>query len=249
MKTNSNANIGCVCLYSGHMWDKMLPNRFFHYRIRKNTSWSTPHSHMPPPHLPTLSTKIKYAITQWITLLITEGSGCSLTFAKWLIKISSRWQLKHHLLLTHWIKAHALPIRSQKIGVQSRKLVELHPKLHNRNLHNITHSLISGNPREPMFVVQISILIVTFLSFKSRIFVINANHQRSQPTPSHCTMCQYVECHLLNLLLLLLLMPRNECWCMHMPHHLERSSGVDHTNGGEKRMNSNSKLSHATLIL
>ena len=33
--------------------------------------------------------------------------------------------------------------------------------------------------------------------------VINANHQRSQPTPSHCAMCQYVVCHLLILLLLM----------------------------------------------
>ena len=39
-----------------------------------------------------------------------------------------------------------------------------------------------------MFVVQISLLVVTFLSLMSRIFVINANHQRSQPTTSHCTM-------------------------------------------------------------
>ena len=32
--------------------------------------------------------------------------------------------------------------------------------------------------------------------------VINANHHRSQPTPSHCAMCRYV-----GLLLLLLLLP------------------------------------------
>ena len=36
-------------------------------------------------------------------------------------------------------------------------------------------------------------------------FVINANHPRSQPTPSHCVMCQHVECHLLILILLLFL--------------------------------------------
>ena len=44
-----------------------------------------------------------------------------------------------------------------------------------------------------MSVVQISLLIVTFLSYMTE-FVINANHQRIQPTPSHCAMCQHVEC-------------------------------------------------------
>jgi hypothetical protein len=43
----------------------------------------------------------------------------------------------------------------------------VHPKLRNINLHNVTHSLISQNPKERMFVCQISLLIVTFSSLIS----------------------------------------------------------------------------------
>ena len=36
--------------------------------------------------------------------------------------------------------------------------LEVHPKLHNINFHNVTHSLISQTPRERMCVVQIKAL-------------------------------------------------------------------------------------------
>jgi hypothetical protein len=124
----------------------------------------------------------------------------------------------------------------------------VHPKLRNINPHNVTHSLISQNSRERMFVVQNSLLIVTLLSLISQNFLINANHQRSQPTPSHCAMCQYVECHLL-ILILLLLMPLVECWCMYMPHRPGRPSGVDHTTPSNCCTLCYSIVSHATLIL
>ena len=91
------------------------------------------------------------------------------------------------------------------------------------------------------------LLIVTFISLIPQNFVVNANYQRGQPTPSHCAMCQYVECHLL--IIFLLLLPLVECWCTHMSHRPGKPSGVDHTSGSERKMNSNSIISHATLIL
>ena len=59
----------------------------------------------------------------------------------------------------------------------------VHPKLCNINLHNVTHSLISQNPREQMFIVQISLLIVTFLSLISRILSLMQTTKEINPHP------------------------------------------------------------------
>jgi hypothetical protein len=58
----------------------------------------------------------------------------------------------------------------------------VHPYLCNINFNNVTHSLISWNPREWMFVVQISFLIVTFLSLISYILSLM---QTTQEVNSH----------------------------------------------------------------
>ena len=51
--------------------------------------------------------------------------------------------------------------------------LEVHPNLYNINPHNVTHSLISWNPRNRMIVVQISLLIVTFPSLTQTTKEIN----------------------------------------------------------------------------
>ena len=78
----------------------------------------------------------------------------------------------------------------------------IHPKLRNINLHNITHSIISPNPRDARSsnitpYCHISLPYITN-------FVIKANHQRSQP--SHCAMCQHVECHILIIIISIILL-------------------------------------------
>ena len=124
------------------------------------------------------------------------------------------------------------------------------PKLRKSNLHKITHSLIiCWNPREQMFVVQISRLIVTFLFLILQILSLMQTTKEVNPRP-HIAPCVNMWsvtflfnfsflCHLLNV----------GAYCIHMPHCLGRPSGVDHIKGGERRMNSNFIVSHATLIL
>ena len=50
-------------------------------------------------------------------------------------------------------------------------------------LHNITHSLIYQNPREWTFIVQISLLIVTFLSLISLILSLMQTIKEVNPQP------------------------------------------------------------------
>ena len=75
--------------------------------------------------------------------------------------------------------------------------------------HHITHFLISQNPRERMFVVQISLLIVTFLSLISWIMSLMQCPKEVNPHPrivpcvnmwsvTFLFLFFFYSCHLLN---------------------------------------------------
>ena len=85
-------------------------------------------------------------------------------------------QIQWRALVVPW-DAHELPIELHcKVYYN---YVVVHRNLRNINPHTITHSLISLNPRERMFMVQISLLIVTFLSLIPRVFFFVMNAKKS----------------------------------------------------------------------
>jgi hypothetical protein len=61
--------------------------------------------------------------------------------------------------------------------------IKVHLKLCNINLHNVTHSLISWNLREWMFLVQISLLTVTFHSLIPRNLSLMQTTKEVNPHP------------------------------------------------------------------
>jgi hypothetical protein len=120
--------------------------------------------------------------------------------------------------------------------------LHIHPKLHNINLHNVTHSLITRNPRERTCIVKISLLIVTFLSLISLTLSLMQTIKEVNPHP-HIAPCV----NMWNVNLLLLLLPLVECWCLRPPHRPWRPSEVDHTSVSDGRMNSN--CPHISFVL
>ena len=115
-----------------------------------------------------------------------------------------------------------LPLGTSKIVKQS-----IHtPLTHSINSCNVTHSLISRNLREWMFLVQISLLIVTFLYLISRVLKLM---QLTNEINLHPRIAPHVNmwsvfflfffsslCHLLN------------NWCMDLSHCLEKQVGGWH---------------------
>ena len=99
-----------------------------------------------------------------------------------------------------------------------------------------------------MFVVQISLLILIFLSLISQNMSLMQITQEVNPHTlalRHVSTCGMSPSYSYSYSILF--MPLVECWCMCLPHSLGRSSGVDHTSVGDWRTNSN--CPHITFVL
>jgi hypothetical protein len=102
-------------------------------------------------------------------------------------------------LISYCFQVH--PVSCRHLSV-----FELHPKFRTINLHNVTHSSTSRNLREWMFVVQISLFIVTFLSLISRNLSLIQTTKEVNPHPRtapcvnmwSATFLFLFLCHLLN---------------------------------------------------
>ena len=90
-----------------------------------------------------------------------------------------------------------------------------------------------------MLVVQISLLVVTFLSRNSQKLSLMQTTKEVNPHPS---IAPCVSMWSVTFLLLLLL----ECWCMLPPYRPARPSGVDHTSVGDIRT---SNCPHISFVL
>jgi hypothetical protein len=97
-----------------------------------------------------------------------------------------------------------------------------------------------------MFVVQISLLIVTFLSLISKFLSIMQTTKEVNPHP-HMAPCVNMLCVTFLFLFFVFFMSLIECRCMHPPHCPGRPSGVDHTSVGDERTNSN--CPHISFVL
>ena len=133
---------------------------------------------------------------------------------------------------TFWKEMDGLtrgPWDSTRIVDGSRLLI--HPKLRNIYPHNVTHSLISQNPRDPkerMFIVQISLLIVTFLSLISRILSLMQTIKEVNPHP-RIAPCA----NMWSVTFFLFFSSSSSATCWILVHAYAtlpgKSSGVDHT--------------------
>lgn len=122
-----------------------------------------------------------------------------------------------------------LPVRWWLPGVVCPwVLCEIHPKLRNIYIYNVTHSIISRNPNERMIFIQISLLIVTFRSLISWVFFWSLMHTTKEVNPNLCIVpCVNMESVFFFLFFIKFFFLGHllSCWCMDMSHCSGRPSG------------------------
>ena len=89
----------------------MFPNLFSKVEYPQ---YKLVHKSQPPLNLPTMGTKIKHVLAQWIALLHIENGRCSLTFAKVIKPNNNKTATKSSYIIHPQINEILLPIRSQK---------------------------------------------------------------------------------------------------------------------------------------
>ena len=95
-----------------------------------------------------------------------------------------------------------------------------------------------------MFIVQVSLLIVMFLSLISQNLSLMQTIKEVNPHPCIVPCVNMWSVTFLFFFFFFFLCHLVECWCMHPPHHLGRPSGVDYTD-----MRTNSNCSHISFLL
>ena len=101
----------------------------------------------------------------------------------------------------------------------------IHPKLCNINLHNVTHSMISQNPTEWLFLVEIPFLIDMFLSLISWVLPLMQTIKEVNPHPRIAPHVYMWDAFFLFLFFLCFLCHLLNHWCMEMSHCPRSPSG------------------------
>ena len=108
------------------------------------------------------------------------------------------YDLQYHVLVRFILGMFFVNrFHTSKIIHISKTIKQVHSKLRNINLLNVTPSLISQNPKEWLFLIQISHLY-TFIPNYCHIFLplimsfdIIINYQRIHTTRSHASRCHH----------------------------------------------------------
>ena len=132
------------------------------------------------------------------TTYLKNGSQMDQLAQRGMLSTFELWIIRSSNLMFYQIGRHTFMVMSKYVRDSSNvhewlryQSSQVQPKLRNINLHGIIHPLISWNSREQMFVVRISLPIVTFLSLISWIMSLMHTPKNSTHTLAlrHVSIC------------------------------------------------------------